>query len=38
MSEQMNRDTSAPASNTKVMNRFDLTKRLVAKLRGMRKP
>jgi thiamine pyrophosphate-dependent acetolactate synthase large subunit-like protein len=33
MSEQMNRDTSAPASNTKVMSRFDLTKRLVAKLR-----
>jgi thiamine pyrophosphate-dependent acetolactate synthase large subunit-like protein len=29
----MNKDTSAPASNTKVMNRFDLTKRLVAKLK-----
>jgi thiamine pyrophosphate-dependent acetolactate synthase large subunit-like protein len=29
----MNKDTSAPARNTKVMNRFDLTKRLVAKLK-----
>src|SRR3979409_639192 len=29
----MNNDTSAPARNTKVMNRFDLTKRLVAKLK-----
>jgi thiamine pyrophosphate-dependent acetolactate synthase large subunit-like protein len=29
----MNEDTSAPARNTKVMNRFDLTKRLVAKLK-----
>jgi thiamine pyrophosphate-dependent acetolactate synthase large subunit-like protein len=28
----MKKDTSAPARNTKVMNRFDLTKRLVAKL------
>jgi thiamine pyrophosphate-dependent acetolactate synthase large subunit-like protein len=33
MSGQMNEDTSAPARNTKVMNRFDLTKRLVAKLK-----
>jgi thiamine pyrophosphate-dependent acetolactate synthase large subunit-like protein len=33
MSDQMNKDTSAPARNTKVMNRFDLTKRLVAKLK-----
>src|SRR6266576_1899513 len=29
----MSNDTSAPARNTKVMNRFDLTKRLVAKLK-----
>jgi thiamine pyrophosphate-dependent acetolactate synthase large subunit-like protein len=29
----MNKDTSAPARNTKVMNRFDLTKRLVTKLK-----
>jgi thiamine pyrophosphate-dependent acetolactate synthase large subunit-like protein len=29
----MNKDTSEPARNTKVMNRFDLTKRLVAKLK-----
>jgi thiamine pyrophosphate-dependent acetolactate synthase large subunit-like protein len=29
----MNKDTSAPARNTKVMNRFDLTRRLVAKLK-----
>jgi hypothetical protein len=33
MSDRMNKDTSAPARNTKVMNRFDLTKRLVAKLK-----
>jgi thiamine pyrophosphate-dependent acetolactate synthase large subunit-like protein len=33
MSDQMNKDTPAPARNTKVMNRFDLTKRLVAKLK-----
>jgi thiamine pyrophosphate-dependent acetolactate synthase large subunit-like protein len=33
MSDQMNTDTSAPARNTKVMNRFNLTKRLVAKLK-----
>jgi thiamine pyrophosphate-dependent acetolactate synthase large subunit-like protein len=32
MSDPINKDTSAPARNTKVMNRFDLTKRLVAKL------
>jgi thiamine pyrophosphate-dependent acetolactate synthase large subunit-like protein len=30
----MNKDTSAPARSTKVMNRFDLTKRLVAKLKN----
>jgi thiamine pyrophosphate-dependent acetolactate synthase large subunit-like protein len=30
----MNKDTSAPTRNTKVMNRFDLTKRLVAKLKN----
>jgi len=29
----MNKDTPAPARNTKVMNRFDLTKRLVARLK-----
>ncbi|HEV7602211.1 MAG TPA: thiamine pyrophosphate-dependent enzyme [Bradyrhizobium sp.] len=34
MSDQMNKDTSAPARNTKLMNRFDLTKRLVAKLKN----
>jgi thiamine pyrophosphate-dependent acetolactate synthase large subunit-like protein len=28
----MSKDTTVPARNTKVMNRFDLTKRLVAKL------
>jgi thiamine pyrophosphate-dependent acetolactate synthase large subunit-like protein len=33
MSDRMSKDTIAPASNTKVMNRFDLTKRLVAKLK-----
>jgi thiamine pyrophosphate-dependent acetolactate synthase large subunit-like protein len=33
MSDQMNKDTSEPTRNTKVMNRFDLTKRLVAKLK-----
>lgn len=30
----MNNNTSAPARNTKVMNRFDLTKRLVVKLKN----
>jgi thiamine pyrophosphate-dependent acetolactate synthase large subunit-like protein len=30
----MNKDTSTPARNTNVMNRFDLTKRLVAKLKS----
>src|SRR6267154_5388190 len=29
----MSRETSAPARNTKVMNRFDLTSRLVGKLK-----
>ena len=29
----MNTHTSAPARNTKIMNRFDLTSRLVAKLK-----
>jgi thiamine pyrophosphate-dependent acetolactate synthase large subunit-like protein len=33
MSDPMNTTTPAPARNTKVMNRFDLTKRLVAKLK-----
>ncbi|WP_375411182.1 thiamine pyrophosphate-dependent enzyme [uncultured Bradyrhizobium sp.] len=33
MSDQMTKDTAAPVRNTKVMNRFDLTKRLVAKLK-----
>jgi thiamine pyrophosphate-dependent acetolactate synthase large subunit-like protein len=33
MNDQMNTTTSALARNTKVMNRFDLTKRLVAKLK-----
>src|SRR5471032_3554011 len=33
MSDPMSKDTSAAARNTKVMNRFDLTKRLVAKLK-----
>jgi thiamine pyrophosphate-dependent acetolactate synthase large subunit-like protein len=33
MSDPMNTTTSAPSRNTKVMNRFDLTKRLVAKLK-----
>jgi thiamine pyrophosphate-dependent acetolactate synthase large subunit-like protein len=32
MSDQMNSTAAAPARNIKVMNRFDLTKRLVAKL------
>jgi thiamine pyrophosphate-dependent acetolactate synthase large subunit-like protein len=32
MSDRMNSTAPAPARNTKVMNRFDLTKRLVAKL------
>ncbi len=30
----MNQQTNAPARNTKVMNRFDLTSRLVAKLKN----
>jgi thiamine pyrophosphate-dependent acetolactate synthase large subunit-like protein len=30
----MSQDTNAPARNTKVMNRFDLTSRLVAKLKN----
>jgi thiamine pyrophosphate-dependent acetolactate synthase large subunit-like protein len=30
----MNTQTSAPARNTKIMNRFDLTSRLVAKLKN----
>src|SRR5471032_3567845 len=34
MSDPMSKDTSAAARNTKVMNRFDLTKRLVAKLKN----
>jgi thiamine pyrophosphate-dependent acetolactate synthase large subunit-like protein len=33
MSDQMSSATTAPTRNTKVMNRFDLTKRLVAKLK-----
>ena len=33
MSGHMSGNTAAPARNTKVMNRFDLTKRLVAKLK-----
>jgi thiamine pyrophosphate-dependent acetolactate synthase large subunit-like protein len=33
MSDPMSKDTSTPTRNTKVMNRFDLTKRLVAKLK-----
>jgi thiamine pyrophosphate-dependent acetolactate synthase large subunit-like protein len=33
MSDRMSKDTAVPARNTKVMNRFDLTKRLVAKLK-----
>ena len=33
MSDQMNSTAAVPARNTKVMNRFDLTKRLVAKLK-----
>jgi thiamine pyrophosphate-dependent acetolactate synthase large subunit-like protein len=33
MSDPMNTTASAPSRNTKVMNRFDLTKRLVAKLK-----
>jgi thiamine pyrophosphate-dependent acetolactate synthase large subunit-like protein len=32
MSDQMNNTAAVPARNTKLMNRFDLTKRLVAKL------
>jgi thiamine pyrophosphate-dependent acetolactate synthase large subunit-like protein len=32
MSDQMNSTAAVPARNTKVMNRFDLTRRLVAKL------
>ena len=34
MSDQMNSTAAVPARNTKVMNRFDLTKRLVAKLKN----
>ena len=33
MSDRMSKDTTVPVRNTKVMNRFDLTKRLVAKLK-----
>ncbi len=33
MSDRMNTTTRAPARNTKVMNRFDLTRRLVEKLK-----
>jgi thiamine pyrophosphate-dependent acetolactate synthase large subunit-like protein len=33
MSDQMNSTAPAPARNTKLMNRFDLTSRLVAKLK-----
>ena len=33
MSEAMNTATKTPARNTKVMNRFDITSRLVAKLK-----
>jgi thiamine pyrophosphate-dependent acetolactate synthase large subunit-like protein len=33
MSEAMNTATNTPARNTKVMNRFDITSRLVAKLK-----
>jgi thiamine pyrophosphate-dependent acetolactate synthase large subunit-like protein len=33
MSDQMSKDTPTAARNTKLMNRFDLTKRLVAKLK-----
>jgi thiamine pyrophosphate-dependent acetolactate synthase large subunit-like protein len=32
MSDRMSKDTTTPARNTKLMNRFDLTKRLVARL------
>ena len=34
VSDHMNQQTNAPARNTKVMNRFDLTSRLVAKLKN----
>ena len=33
MSDPMNKEAPAAARNTKVMNRFDLTKRLVARLK-----
>jgi len=34
VSERMNKEANAPARNTKVMNRFDLTSRLLAKLKN----
>jgi thiamine pyrophosphate-dependent acetolactate synthase large subunit-like protein len=34
MSDRMSKDTTVAARNTNVMNRFDLTKRLVAKLKN----
>jgi hypothetical protein len=34
VSGDMNQPTNAPARNTKIMNRFDLTSRLVAKLKN----